>query len=792
MSWVQSRGMRRIPRGVQALIVLVVLAGAGGCDEGGERDGVPLLPDPSRLSADLPSGLPFEVEVLVESEALDGPRSERANRFLEGWAPVAVRGRDALLASATGASFQIVTLRPGERRLVLDLLDDGRLSRLAHVEVSVDGGARSRLPVLDPLSIRLPRDLEPGRHLVEIFPRRPDEPGLIVAEARVRLEEVPEEERRRRGSEPGAATLEEGTLVQEGPSVLDLVARAPGGTPVRSVSGEACPDGLLATAAGVTAEVTGPDGRSLGRWEAGGSLLDRLRGCRRFAVPVEGLADGDGRGTPFRLRLTALEPGVTVRWRDLAWSGAGAPEAAAAEPRGVAQDPHPAGPPPPKLVVLYVLDALRADFVGHLGGPEGVSPTIDRLAREGFTFRAHRSNAPNTLPSIRELFTGRIYLNQHAWAAVGRNRPTLAEAFRDAGYHTGLFSGNLYTSERYGLARGFDHVAEETLFEGTPEVNRNAETVHAAALDWLRGLPADEPVFVYAQTIHPHNPFAPPEDLARRFTVGIDSEIRGDTAVLRAIQKGEIEPTDADRERLRGLYAASVAYNDAELERFLAGLEERFDPEETLVVVTSDHGEELFDHGGALHGYTLYEELLHIPLVAWAPGRVRPGAADALTDLLDLHATLLDLLDPAGSIDPEASEGRSLLPLLTGRMDTLPHEPRFAATWGVPGGIFAVRDGPWKLIRVRGTQDGWWMGIGPARTHQREHLFDLAADPGEVENLAGSGTPREQWLRARLRTWVAEQEAAALAAGDGPPDDREEPALDEETRERLRALGYVD
>lgn len=767
-------------RAVLPVLVPCLLAASIGC--GGRRvaddTAHPIIRDP------------FAVEVLAERERLTGPRSDRPNRFFDGWAPVTVRGRSAFEASPQGASFRLVTLTPGERSLVLDLLDDGRLGRLVHVRVRIDRGAPRLVPVVDPLSIRLPPDLAPGRHFVEISPRDPDEPTLLVAGARVRRTGGP-----RRGAEDaGDATLEDGVLLQEGRSVVDVAAHPPEGVDVRAISGELCPAGLLEWGDGVSLEVTGADGGTLARWDGGGLLLDRVRGCRRFELPIADPGKGDdGPPSPVRIRLTAA-PGRAVRWRGLSWrgtdetpterAGTGPPAAGAADRSA------------PRLVVLYVLDALRADFVGHLGGPEGVSPTIDRLAREGFTFHEHRSNAPNTLPSIRELFTGRIYFNQRAWDEIGMRRPTIADAFRDAGYRTGLFSGNVYTGSGYGLDRGFDHVSREALFEGTPEVNRNAERVHAAALEWLREVPEDEPVFLYVQTIHPHNPYAPPEAFEHRFTAGIPSRIRGDTAVLRGIQKWEVEPTAADRARLRGLYAASLAYNDARLARFLDALEERFDPGEILVAVTSDHGEELFDHGGVLHGYTLYEELLHIPLVVWSPGRVRVGSTDALTDMLDLHATLLDLIgEPGGGSGPDAGAGRSLLPLITGESGELPDEPRFAATWGVPGGIFAVRHGPWKMIRVRGTEERWWMGVGPARTRQREHLFDLEADPGERHDLSGSGNVREQWLRARLRAWVAAREADLLAAIErsaGTPEGADDPSADAETRERLRALGYLD
>lgn len=256
------------------------------------------------------------------------------------------------------------------------------------------------------------------------------------------------------------------------------------------------------------------------------------------------------------------------------------------------------------------------------------------------------------------------------------------------------------------------------------------------------------------------------------------------------VQRGRRATTAADRARLRGLYGASFAYNDQELGRFLEALAARYPPEETLLVVTSDHGDELFDHGGALHGYTLYEELLHVPLVVHWPGTVRAGAGgtggvDSLIDHLDLHASLLAA---AGALGWAGSEGRSLLPLLTGRADALPERLLFAAAPDLAGGGQAVRDGRWKLIRVAGTEERWSMGVGPGRSWDREYLFDVAADPGERRNLAGLGGVREEWLRARLRAWAAERGAA----GDDGGEPASQPPLDDETERRLRALGYVD
>lgn len=648
----------------------------------------------------------------------------------------------------------------------------------SHLEVRLEGGPPGLVPLADPLTIRLPEELAPGRHLVELSPRGQDRALLLVAGSAIRPTRS-----------VGGAEVVDGELVQTGPSLVDVVARPGRG---RTLAGQLCPGDFLTGTAGVSVEVVSAKGPRLAGWSGGDGPVERLRGCRRIELAPEDRAGADG---PVRVRLAVFEEGREVRWRGWQWL----PEEASSQgPRRMSGQ---APPPPPRLVVLYVMDALRADFVSHLGGPTGVSPVLDRIAREGATFRRHWATGPNTLAAVPDLFTGEVWVTEGAWRAAGASRPTLAEVYREAGYRTGLFSGNGYLTRHFGLARGFEHVSEAALFDvsstGESGVNRSAERAHRAALAWLDTLPRDEPVFLHVQTIHPHNPYAPPPDLERRFTAGIPSDVPGDTATLRDIQRGRRSTSPADRARLRGLYAASLAYNDRELGRLLEALAERFPARETLLVVTSDHGDELFDHGGVLHGYTLYEELLHVPLIVRWPGTVLPGGppegCESPTDHLDLHATLLDAigaLDDQGAGGRTSSTGRSLLPLLTGGDDAFPERLLFAAAPGLPGGIHAVRDGGWKLIRVGGTQDRWVMGLGPGRSWEREYLFDLGTDPEEGHNLAGQGGVREQYLRARLRAWLAERRAAVGDAEPAPETPPEE--MDEETRRRLRALGYVD
>jgi arylsulfatase A-like enzyme len=430
------------------------------------------------------------------------------------------------------------------------------------------------------------------------------------------------------------------------------------------------------------------------------------------------------------------------------------------------------------LIVVYVMDALRADRMGR----PGASPTCDRLAREGILFKAHRSVAPNTLPSTKALFTGRAFVSRGGWKLAPEDGPTLAEVFRAAGYRTGLFSGNVHVGPSFGTDRGFEYAAEEVILDGDSSAggagfNDNAARVHDAALAWLTSLPAGAKAFLYLHTIHPHNPYDPPEPFRSRFTAGIDSAIEGDTRTLKGIEHKRIAAGPADRERLKGLYTGSFAYNDSELGRFLAALAAWAPTAQTFVALTSDHGEELFDHGGVLHGYTLYEEMLRIPLILWAPGRLRQAVIESPTDTLDLHATLLDLAghDPDGT-----SQGTSLL-----RRDRPAHgEARLAAASSLKGGLYAARSRRFKLIWAPRTGLGWGMGGGWGRSRDPEYVFDLVRDPGETVNLAGSGAFEVAWLRSRLIAWVERGRSAA--------EEPEKTPTDRETRDRLRALGYVN
>jgi arylsulfatase A-like enzyme len=715
-------------------LALLILAAVAGCGPSG-----PVGPVQPLLDGD------HAPDVLVERREITRPPATEGGRFLAGWTPWRAGGRVVLSPVAAGqtARLELVNLERAARTLVIDFHEGAPAG--ARVRVRAGGRDLGTLPLTDPLEVSLPfQEIPLGRVAVDLT----FESGDIAVDAAAVRPVRPAGETRVEGAD----------LVQSGSSIVDLVRPVAG---ARTLVGTFVPPASPQEGQRFELAVEREDGTPVRRFSWTPSFWNRAHGKRRFELPLNDAG-------PFaRVRLRALGSGPPGRWEGLGLAGGRGTQTQSASAVSAASAA------PPRLVVVYVMDALRADTVGHLGGRPGVSPVIDRLAREGVTFRAHYSVAPNTLPSTKALFTGRPFVARGGWKLAPGDGPTLAERFRKAGYRTGLFSGNVHVGAAFGTARGFEHVAEEeAVLPGRP-FNDNAARVNAAALAWVRSLPPGSKAFLYLHTIHPHNPYDPPEPYLSRFTAGLSPVIDGSSESLLAVKKKRIEAGPAIRKRLRGLYTGAFSYNDGELAGFLTALAAWAPPAETLVAVTSDHGEELFDHGGVLHGYTLYEEMLRIPLVLWAPGRLRPGKVTALTDTLDLHASLLDF---AGIPRPDEIRGRSLAKPLTAG-------PRYAAASSLKGGIYAIRSDRFKVVWAPRTGLHWGMGEGIGRSRDPEYLFDLKSDPRETVNLAGSGGGLEAaWLRSRLLAWAGKGRSEE-AAEQEPEDD--------ETRNRLEALGYA-
>lgn len=711
-------------------------------------------------------------DILLEAPEIGFAPSTSGNRLLTGWWPWRRKPGAPLqlLPTAGSGSLEITQLADRPRRLSLDLsVDPSGLGRQVGVRVA-GHSLTAPLPLAEHLEIELPAGLPLGRVPVELY---------LGERQDVALREVTMDSSLR----PGKATFEEDDLLQSGASLVDVVRPVGPGSrlrgrfvPPREAGSDQRFRLVVERQAGSR---TAFEWRPRGWWPFGGA--------RDLDVALGAEQDGE----LVRIRLLALGDGPPARWQDLRLVDPASLNAATQRPVAT-----PAVPPPPapRIVLLYVMDALRADRIGHLGGPEGVSPTVDRLAAEGATFTNYLTVAPNTVPSVKTMLTGVRFLRDGG----GKLPPgpvMLPERFAAAGYATALITGNGNISAWNGLTRGFDyaprwtHIATERQpGEPRPSYNDNAARCHLATLQWLDQV-TPERAFLHIQTIHPHNPYDPPEPFRSRYTAGIDSTIDGGTETLLHLEHLRMTATEADEQRLQGLYTASVAYNDSELGKLLAALLERYPPEEVLVVLTSDHGDELFDHGGLLHGYTLYEEQLHAPLVFWWPGHITPRSVGRAVDTLDLHQTLATLVaDPASVGTGGTALWDDLLsefPPAVSSPELDRREVRFAAASSLEGGIFMARSERYKLVWAPRQGEEWGMGQGLGRGRDVELVFDLAEDPGERSNLAGTDILEVAWLRERLLRWIVLGELAE------PQEGPEEPTLDEETLRNLRALGYI-
>jgi arylsulfatase A-like enzyme len=497
-------------------------------------------------------------------------------------------------------------------------------------------------------------------------------------------------------------------------------------------------------------------------WWAGRSV--RLT----FSVDRTG-GTGDAPGQKFQLlrpEIRAPEP--------MPQRASGEPETGSAAPAG-GRRPN---------VLVYVMDALRAGNLTAHGYQRRTSPVLDRLSRRGLLFRNAFAQAPNTTPSVKSLFTGR-FLPFTGHANLPPDYPTLAEVFAGSGFVTGLFSNNPNLGPQMGYHRGFNHVAREIFFRRQP-VKDFARQATDAFIRWAGSLPPAKPFFAYVHTIHPHNPYEAPFPFDQAFLAGDQREKTEDlsTEALLDFAHGERPMGAGTVERMRDFYDGDILYNDLELGRLLAWLREAGSDRDTVIIFTADHGEELADHDGLLHGYTLYDEQIHVPLIlippAGGPGRV---IADDVR-LVDLAPTIFEM---SGIREVPPLEGDSLTGFISGGTDDSEGDRTVYSSASAAVGLYTLRTGKWKYIFAPRTRHLWGMGQGLGRTRELHYLFDLENDPGEKVNLASSRQITRKGLQTRLLEWIDSQSRLNEASEDqgGMPE------LDEETRQRLRDLGYM-
>jgi arylsulfatase A-like enzyme/Flp pilus assembly protein TadD len=388
-------------------------------------------------------------------------------------------------------------------------------------------------------------------------------------------------------------------------------------------------------------------------------------------------------------------------------------------------------------VLLVTIDTLRADHVGAYGSALGATPTLDRLAREGVRFADAHAHVPLTLPSHATIMTG-LYPFSNGVRDNGTFRldgkPTLAALLKSAGYRTAAFVGAFPVDARFGLNAGFDlyddNYGSRAAGGELSVLERSAEEVLKPAENWINASDRTTPWFAWVHLYDPHDPYAPPEPFKSRY--------------------------------FSDLYSGEVAYADAALGAALARLAAAGATERTIVAVMADHGESLGDHGERTHGLFAYEATIRVPLILWAPAKLPPVVVPNPVRLVDVMPTVADFV----GIAPPKTDGRSVRAVITG--DGSAESPasyfealnaNLARGWAPLTGI--VHQGL-KLIDLPVPE-----------------LYDLGSDAGESRNVYAQKTDAAKRL---------EQQLDSLTAGAAAP---KAAAVDRETEQRLRSLGYV-
>jgi arylsulfatase A-like enzyme len=520
--------------------------------------------------------------------------------------------------------------------------------------------------------------------------------------------------------------------------------------------------GLGGSAEGTTAKVNvSPavgDGAELLSGEVTTSWHDHLLDLEAFA------------GQVVRLELSSEGPADAT----VAWSG----------PQLVVPMPEQERVPgEARNVVVLTIDTLRASKLRPYNQRSRVqTPALNAFAEEATLFEHAQAPENWTKPSVASILTSLTPMT-HGTKADASSLPEAAlmvsEVYEDAGFSTATFLANGYVSDRFGFDQGWDH------YTNYIRENRNsgADNVFAEAAEWIEEH-EDERFFVYIQTIDPHVVYDPPDELLRLYDENPEAYTGqvSNRMTAQLLEDAKRNPprvvfTEADQQRLKDLHDGEITFHDRYFGPFIDKLKELGLYEDMIFVVTSDHGEEFNDHGSWGHGHSIYQELLHVPLlVRWPATEAAGRRVPQVVSTMDIAPTVLE----ASGVDvPEVFEGRSLLPYVRG---AIPNRPALAFSDFMDDRRVVVA-GRWKLV---------------LRGNLRWTMFDLEADPGEEHELEFGDQRRIalRYLRIILGQYLGAQDRRDWLHSSGGEPSRVLPQadsqIDAELCRQLREIGYID
>lgn len=458
-----------------------------------------------------------------------------------------------------------------------------------------------------------------------------------------------------------------------------------------------------------------------------------------------------------------------------------AKEAAWGDPHLVRPGPRPRVPAvlssdQAKNLVYVVVDTVRQDVYSAFNSKTAVkTPRFAELADESTIFTDAYANAPWTKPSVASALSG-LYPSTHGAvteeAMLPKEVAILSEHLMTRGFTTAIFSANGYVSDRFGFARGWDH------YVNFPRENKRTqgEDVYAEVIEWLKARDPDKRFFVYIQTVDPHVPYQAPGTYLRLY---YDKPYDGTLGPAVSgyehddFNDGKLELGTEDRAYMIAQYHGEISYHDEHFGNFVDTLREMKLLDDTLFVMSNDHGEELFEHGKVGHGQSLYEELIRAPLLIRYPKILPKGArVSHPVSLVDLVPTMVEIL---GTDALPLTEGISLLGAVHDR-------PALIPSYAIAERLDlerAVRVGHYKLI---------------ASKEAKDMLFDLDTDPGEQTNLADERPIARRNAEIHLREGLAIRRKSERLTGMRRSRRYAAPKaeIEPELMEHLKALGYFN
>lgn len=467
-------------------------------------------------------------------------------------------------------------------------------------------------------------------------------------------------------------------------------------------------------------------------------------------------------------------------------------------------------------IIFIVLDTVRADHLSCYGYNRLTTPALDKIAAEGALFQQAVASAPWTLPSHASMFTG-LFPSEHATSQekplLNLNIPTLAELLQQVGYRTAGFSNNPWIDTMTGLNRGFEFFLNWKQFRPNNKFSafkkvaqqlrlrtqkRMAENTVDHMLQWLKTVPKQPrsaPFFLFVNFMEAHLPYDPPPKYARRFSTPTSSQaLNQDDA--RYIT-GQVKMSSEDFELLTALYDSELLYLDDQLDRFFSALERLTLLDDTLLIITSDHGENLGDHGLMTHVFCLYDTLIRVPLIMRFPPQV--GSAlniDTQVQIQDLFSTILKSAGFTGRVSGYEPK-KSILDAVTSTQASqdchyafaeyaypaLTHKrlQKYEPDFDNPQLVTAL-----KCVRTPNHKYIW-------SERGQDEFFDLKKDPAEKNNLIFSEdaqtTQNVAFFREVLEDWTKSLTDYEQSSDPTVPVIL---STDEAVVNRLRDLGYLE